>query len=70
MASDTFLKIEGITGESQDALHEGEIDITAWSWCVEQDARHLSGAGGGQAKAGIPDAACNRSWRGDGGGGV
>ena len=51
MASDIFLNIEGISGESQDALHEGEIDITSWSWKVQQDARYFSGSGGGAPKA-------------------
>lgn len=51
MASDIFLKIEGITGEAQDALHQGEIDITAWSWQVQQDAQYFSGSGGGSPKA-------------------
>ena len=31
-ASDMFLKIANITGESQDAKHKGEIDVLAWSW--------------------------------------
>jgi type VI secretion system secreted protein Hcp len=55
MASDIFLKIEGITGEAQDATHEGEIDIHGWHWAVHQDARMLSGSGGGAAKATVQD---------------
>jgi type VI secretion system secreted protein Hcp len=51
MAADIFLKIEGISGESQDALHEGEIDIASWNWKVQQDARYFSGSGGGSPKA-------------------
>jgi type VI secretion system secreted protein Hcp len=31
-AVDMFLKIEGVTGESKDKGHEGEIDVLAWSW--------------------------------------
>jgi type VI secretion system secreted protein Hcp len=31
-ASDMFLKIAGIKGESQDAKHKDEIDVLSWSW--------------------------------------
>jgi len=31
-ATDMFLKIDGVQGESQDAKHKGEIDVLAWSW--------------------------------------
>lgn len=31
-AVDMFLKVEGVTGESQDDKHKGEIDVLAWSW--------------------------------------
>lgn len=31
-ASDMFLKITGIQGESADAKHKGEIDVLSWSW--------------------------------------
>ena len=31
-AVDMFLKIDGVTGESQDDKHKGEIDVLAWSW--------------------------------------
>jgi type VI secretion system secreted protein Hcp len=31
-AVDMFLKIDGVTGESVDAKHKGEIDVLAWSW--------------------------------------
>jgi type VI secretion system secreted protein Hcp len=55
MAADIFLNIDGINGESQDALHEGEIDITAWNWKVQQEARMLGGSGGGAPKATVYD---------------
>ena len=32
LASDMFLKIGNIQGESQDAKHKGEIDVLSWSW--------------------------------------
>jgi type VI secretion system secreted protein Hcp len=31
-ASDMFLKIAGIKGESMDEKHRGEIDVLSWSW--------------------------------------
>jgi len=30
MAQDTFIKINGIGGESQDASHLNEIDVIGW----------------------------------------
>lgn len=32
LASDIFLKLGTIKGESQDDKHKGEIDVLAWSW--------------------------------------
>lgn len=31
-ASDMFLKLSGIKGESQDEKHKDEIDVLSWSW--------------------------------------
>ena len=31
-ASDMFLKISGIKGESTDSKHKDEIDVLSWSW--------------------------------------
>lgn len=31
-ASDMFLKMSGIKGESQDSKHKEEIDVLSWSW--------------------------------------
>jgi type VI secretion system secreted protein Hcp len=44
---DYFLKIDGITGESQDIQHGGEIQISSFSWGQRRDA-----AGEGGARAG------------------
>jgi len=55
MATDIFLKIEGITGESQDSLHVNEIDVMSWSWKIEQSSSMLSGSGGGAPKATVHD---------------
>jgi type VI secretion system secreted protein Hcp len=46
MAIDYFLKIEGVSGESLDAKHKGEIDVEAWSW-GETNAVPLGAPGGG-----------------------
>jgi type VI secretion system secreted protein Hcp len=55
MATDIFLKIEGITGESQDSLHVNEIDVMSWSWKIEQSSSMLTGSGGGAPKATVHD---------------
>jgi type VI secretion system secreted protein Hcp len=44
---DYFLKIDGIEGESQSAMHKGEIDLESWSWGETQ--AHPAGVGGGGA---------------------
>ena len=31
-ASDMFLKITGVKGESQDSKHKDAIDVLSWSW--------------------------------------
>ncbi|MEW6730064.1 MAG: type VI secretion system tube protein Hcp [Acidobacteriota bacterium] len=36
MAIDTFLKIEGIDGESTDEKHKKEIEVLSFSWSVSQ----------------------------------
>ncbi|HEY1301103.1 MAG TPA: type VI secretion system tube protein Hcp [Stellaceae bacterium] len=46
MAEELFLKLAGIAGESQDAKHKGEIDITGWSWGVAHPAPPPGGGGG------------------------
>lgn len=33
-AVDTFLKIDGVDGESTDDKHKGEIEVSSWSWSV------------------------------------
>lgn len=53
-AVDYFLKIDGITGESQDAKHKGEIDLVSFSWGESQQASS-AGAGGGAGKVHMQD---------------
>jgi type VI secretion system secreted protein Hcp len=55
MAADIFIKIDGISGESQDEIHRGEIDIVSWHWKMSQQSSMLSGSGGGAGKATIND---------------
>lgn len=55
MAFDSFLKIDGIKGESADAKHKGEIDILSFSFGASQTGTHSSGGGGGAGKVQIHD---------------
>ena len=49
-AVDYFLKIDGISGESTDEAHKGEIEVESFSWGVSQTTTRLgSGAGAGRA---------------------
>jgi len=55
MAVDQFIKIGDIEGESKDSVHEGEIDILAWSWGMSQSGTMHEGGGGGAGKVSIQD---------------
>lgn len=55
MAQDIFLKLTGITGESQDDEHEDEIEVLRWDWSVRQQSSMHSGSGGGSGKATVSD---------------
>lgn len=55
MAVDMFIKIKGIDGEAQDRVHEGEIDILAWSWGLSQSGTTHVGGGSGAGKANFQD---------------
>lgn len=55
MAVDMFLKINGVTGESQDAKHKDEIDVLAWSWGMSQSGTAHLGTGAGAGKVNIQD---------------
>ena len=48
MPTDIFLKLDGITGESRDKIHGGEIDVIAWSWGM---TLKMNSGGGGPARA-------------------
>ena len=50
-----FLKVDGITGESTDSAHKGEIDIDAWSFGVTNSGSAGGGGGGGAGRAQFED---------------
>jgi len=45
-----FLKLDGVTGESGDADHKGEIDVVAWGWGMEASVSVATGMATGKAK--------------------
>jgi type VI secretion system secreted protein Hcp len=45
-ASDYFLRIDGIPGDSSDARHQGEIEVVSWSFGVELPDGGPSGSSG------------------------
>lgn len=50
MGESWFLKLDGITGESTNARHPGEIDVRSWSWGVSTTVA-ATGSGGGAGGA-------------------
>ena len=54
-ASDYFLKIDGVDGESKDDKHKGEIDIMSWSFGASQSGSMAGGGGGGAGKVVMND---------------
>jgi type VI secretion system secreted protein Hcp len=50
MATDYFLDIEGIKGDSTDKKFKGKIDVQSWSWGESNTSSHGSGGGGGSGK--------------------
>lgn len=55
MSQDIFLKLTGITGESQDASHRDEIEVLDWEWEITQQSTMHAGSGGGAGKATVSD---------------
>lgn len=53
--ADMFIKIDGISGESADKIHRGEIDVASWHWKMSQQSSVMSGSGGGAGKATVND---------------
>ena len=54
-AVDYFLKLDGITGDSTDAAHKGEINVDSFSWGLSQSGSGGFGGGGGAGKAQFQD---------------
>jgi type VI secretion system secreted protein Hcp len=54
-AIDYFLKLDGISGESQDAKHKGEIDVLSFSFGETQSATSGHGGGGGAGRVEMSD---------------
>ncbi|WP_017348347.1 Hcp family type VI secretion system effector [Pantoea sp. A4] len=50
MSTDIFLRIDGITGESQDSNHKGWININSFTWGASQPGSMAVGGGGGAGK--------------------
>jgi type VI secretion system secreted protein Hcp len=55
VAVDMFMKIDGVTGESKDSAHSGEIDVLSWNWALSQSGSRHIGGGGGSGKVNVSD---------------
>lgn len=55
MAIDMFLRVDGVSGESQDANHKGWTDITSFNWGASQPGTMFAGGGGGAGKVTFSD---------------
>lgn len=55
MATDFFLVLDGIKGESQDHKHKDQIDIISWSWGASQSGTTHTGTGSGSGKVAVHD---------------
>ncbi|MFO0875767.1 MAG: type VI secretion system tube protein Hcp [Gemmataceae bacterium] len=55
MATDMFLQIDGIKGESQDKAYKGQIDVQSWSWGMSNSGSAHTGGGQGAGKVNVQD---------------
>jgi type VI secretion system secreted protein Hcp len=55
MAFDSFLKIEGIAGESRDSKHKDEIEVLSFAFGVSNAGTPARGGGTGAGKATFED---------------
>ncbi|HSU58293.1 MAG TPA: type VI secretion system tube protein Hcp [Bryobacteraceae bacterium] len=53
MAVEAFLKLDGVTGESQKAGHVGEIELFSFSWGASNPSSVSFGTGSGAGKVDI-----------------
>jgi type VI secretion system secreted protein Hcp len=44
-----FLKVQGVTGESGDTDHKGEIDVISWSWGMQASTDVATGEAAGRS---------------------
>lgn len=55
MASEYFLKIDGIDGDSAASKHKDEIELLSWSWGESTTGSQAFGSGGGAGKVAMRD---------------
>jgi len=55
MATDIFLKLETIPGESKDGDHPGEIDVLSWDTTANQTASASTAGGSGSGRVSHED---------------
>ena len=55
MATDYFLKLDGIEGESSQKEHENQIDLLSWSWGESNSGSSAAGGGSGSGKVNMQD---------------
>lgn len=55
MATDYFLKLDGIEGESAQKGQENQIDISSWSWGESNSGSSSDGGGSGSGKVNMND---------------
>ena len=60
MATDMFLKLGDIKGESRDQAHRDEIEISKWGWGMSQTGSMHTGGGGGAGKVNIENLAISK----------
>lgn len=62
MATNLFLALDGVDGESTDDKHKGEIELESWSFGVASSGTaHLGGGGAGAGKAQMSDLSVMKS---------
>lgn len=55
MATDLFMELEGVKGESKDSAHADKIELTSWQFGASQQGSMHEGGGGGAGKAMFQD---------------
>src|SRR5262249_37478650 len=61
MAYDAFLKLDGVTGESQKQNHAGEIDIMSFGWGASNSSSVGTGTGVSVGKVSVSDFPVSKS---------